>query len=190
MLNIILFGPPGSGKGTQSDLIIEKFGLHHLSTGNILREEVKNKTELGVLADSLMSSGQLVPDHIMIGMIKNKMQELGDVQGVIFDGFPRTEPQAEALDQLLKEYNTEISTLIALDVPEDELKVRLLKRAELEGRKDDNEATIQNRIIEYKNKTAAVAEYYKGKNKLNAINGVGTVDEIFGEISKILSSLA
>src|SRR5690606_21605467 len=146
MLNIILFGPPGSGKGTQSDLIIDKFGLKHISTGNILREEVKNKTELGILADELMSKGQLVPDHIMIGMIKNKLQELGDVKGVIFDGFPRTEPQAEALDTLLKEYNTEISTLIALEVPEEELKARLLNRATLEGRSDDNEETIKNRI--------------------------------------------
>lgn len=187
MLNIILFGPPGSGKGTQSDLIIEKFGLTHISTGNILREEVKNETELGLLAKDIMSRGELVSDEIMIGMIKNKLQELGDVKGVIFDGFPRTKPQAEALDNLLKEYNTEISVLISLEVPEDELMIRLLNRAKLEGRSDDNEDTIKNRIQEYKNKTAAVADYYEEKGKLKTIHGVGSIDEIFTQISEILS---
>lgn len=188
MLNIILFGPPGSGKGTQSEKLIQEYQLVHLSTGNILRDEVANQTTLGVEAKKIMDAGQLVSDEIVIGMIKSKLQDNPQAKGFIFDGFPRTVAQAEALDRLMSELNTSISMMLSLEVPEAELKTRLLKRGEIEGRSDDNETTIQNRITEYKNKTAPVAAYYQQQDKLTAIEGVGSIDDIYAKIQSSINS--
>lgn len=184
MLNIILFGPPGSGKGTQSEKLIKDYHLVHLSTGNILRDEVARQTALGIEAKKLMEAGQLVPDEVVIGMIRNKIAENREAKGFIFDGFPRTTAQAEALDKLLESNDTPVSMLLALEVPEEELKQRLLKRGEIEGRTDDNETTIQNRILEYKVKTSPVADYYKAKGKLVTVPGIGSIEEIYARIRK------
>lgn len=189
MLNIILFGPPGSGKGTQSESIIADYQLVHLSTGDILRDEVSRATPLGIEAKKIMDQGQLVSDEIVIGMIKSKLNEHANAKGFIFDGFPRTVAQAEALDKLMEELNTPISVLLSLEVPEEELKERLLKRGEIEGRTDDNETTIRNRIKEYLDKTQPVAGYYEAQNKLQIIDGVGAIDEIYQQIQKAIASL-
>ena len=178
MLNLILFGPPGAGKGTQAALLKSQHNLNHLSTGDMLREEVQAQTELGKNAKQLMDAGQLVPDEIVIGMIRNRLTNLGDSKGVIFDGFPRTVAQAEALDKLLTELGQSINHVLSIDVEEDELVQRLLKRAEEEGRADDNEETIRNRFQEYRNKTLPVAEFYAAQGKLVEINGLGSVEEI------------
>lgn len=188
MFNLILFGPPGSGKGTQSDLIIKHYGLLHLSTGALLRDEVGSRTPLGKEAQKFMDEGQLVPDEVVIGMIDSKLNEHPDARGIIFDGFPRTVAQAKSLDKLLELRSTEIHTLIALDVPDEELKKRLLQRGIDSGRSDDNEATILKRIVEYKNKTKPVADYYDAQDKLEHVKGVGTVDTIFKAIKKHLGS--
>lgn len=190
MFNLILFGPPGSGKGTQSANIISTFGLLHISTGDLLRNEVSRETALGLEAKRFMDAGQLVPDAVVIGMIGSKLDENPEARGYIFDGFPRTTAQAEALDKLLRLKNTEIHTLLSLEVPEEELKRRLLHRGEISGRSDDNEAVIQKRIIEYKNKTEPVAAYYGEQNKLVRLKGDGSIDETFaliqGEIEKFI----
>lgn len=184
MFNLILFGPPGSGKGTQSSNIITTFGFLHISTGDLLRDEVSRETPLGVEAKRFMDGGQLVPDAVVIGMIGSKLDENPDARGYIFDGFPRTTAQAEALDKLLQLKNTEIHTLLSLEVPEEELKRRLLHRGEISGRSDDNEEVIQKRIIEYKNKTEAVAAYYGEQDKLVRLKGDGSIDETFAAIQK------
>ncbi len=184
MFNLILFGPPGSGKGTQSSNIISTFGFLHISTGDLLRDEVSRETPLGVEAKRFMDGGQLVPDAVVIGMIGSKLDENPDARGYIFDGFPRTTAQAEALDKLLQLKNTEIHTLLSLEVPEEELKRRLLHRGEISGRSDDNEEVIQKRIIEYKNKTEAVAAYYGEQDKLVRLKGDGSIDETFAAIQK------
>lgn len=184
MLNLIIFGPPGSGKGTQSKNIIEAFELVHLSTGDILRGEVANQTPLGLEAKKLMDAGQLVPDEVVIGMIRNKLNDNPEAKGFIFDGFPRTTAQAEALDKLLSENEANIDVFLSLEVPEDELMRRLLERGKIEGRADDNEETIQNRINEYKNKTKPVADYYTDKGKFVGIHGDRKIDEIFAEIKE------
>lgn len=189
MLNVILFGPPGSGKGTQSENLIAHYQLVHLSTGNILRDEVNRQTPLGVEAKKIMDQGQLVSDEIVIGMIKSKVSENLEAKGFIFDGFPRTVAQAEALDKLMDAMNAPISVLLCLEVPEEELKERLLKRGVIEGRTDDNETTISNRIVEYKNKTQPVADYYQAQGKLKKIQGVGAVDEIFQSLKDAIASL-
>jgi adenylate kinase len=186
MLNIVLFGPPGSGKGTQSEFIIEKYGLVHLSTGDILRSEVANKTELGLKAKEIMDRGELVSDEIVIGMIGNKIEAGKDAKGFIFDGFPRTVAQAEALDKLLSSHNQEITMMIALDVEKDELIARLLKRGQESGRADDNLETIQNRINVYHNQTSPVMEYYKSKNKFYSVQGIGTIEDITGRIAGLI----
>lgn len=183
MLNIVLFGPPGAGKGTQSEKIIAKYGLTHLSTGDILRSEIKNDTPLGKKAQEYMNSGVLVPDALVIDMLDSKMNSITGAKGFIFDGFPRTVPQAEALDILLNSKNTPIKGMIALEVPEDELLKRLLLRGKDSGRPDDqDENLIKKRITEYNTKTVPVAEFYAKQNKYKGINGIGSIDAIFEQI--------
>jgi len=179
MFNFILFGPPGSGKGTQSEKIINAYGLYHISTGDLLRDEVGQSTPLGLEAKEYMDSGELVPDEVVIGMIGSKLNENPHVKGFIFDGFPRTTAQAEALDKLLEEKNMPIKILLSLEVPEEELKHRLLQRGKLSGRSDDNEEVIANRVKEYRKKTEPVAAYYNKKGLLKRIKGDGTIDETF-----------
>lgn len=187
MLNLVLFGPPGAGKGTQSKKLIEQYGLIHLSTGDLLRAEKELGTELGLEAQKLMNSGKLVPDAVVIGMISNKLDSNKNAKGFIFDGFPRTVAQAEALDSLLTSKHSAISGMIALEVDDDELERRLLDRGKLSGRPDDaNPEVIRKRIHEYNDKTAPVAGFYKEQGKFTSINGVGSVDEIFGQICKVI----
>jgi adenylate kinase len=186
MFNLILFGPPGSGKGTQSENIIESFGLEHLSTGNLLRSEIANQTELGMEAKRIMDAGQLVPDAVVIGMVGNFMDARQDAKGFLFDGFPRTTAQCIALDALLKEKNNnEINLVLALEVTEEELVKRLLGRGLTSGRSDDtNETIIRARIKEYHEKTTAVATYYAQFNKVVGIAGEGTVESIYANLKK------
>ena len=192
MLNIILFGPPGSGKGTQSEKLIAKYGLKHLSTGDLLRSEIAAQTPLGIEAKAIMDKGHLVPDEVVIGMISSALEANPTVNGFLFDGFPRTEAQSIALDNLLQLKNTEITAVLSLEVREEELVNRLLNRGLTSGRSDDtNEEVIRARIVEYHNKTSVVADYYKQFNKVKNIHGEGTVDEIFlalsNEIDNFLS---
>lgn len=185
MFNLILFGPPGSGKGTQSEKIIVKYGLKHLSTGDLLRSEISRQTPLGLEAKSFMDKGQLVPDKVVIGMISSALDENPEVTGFLFDGFPRTGAQAKALDNLLKLKESSIAVMLALDVSEEELVNRLLKRGETSGRSDDNnEQVIRARISEYHNKTAPVADYYEQFNKAVMIKGEGSVEQIFASLSE------
>jgi adenylate kinase len=180
MLNLILFGPPGSGKGTQAEKLIEKYGILHISTGDLFRYEMGNNTPLGIEAKSYMAKGELVPDEVTIGMLKNKVNANPDVSGIIFDGFPRTIAQAQALDSFLNEKNTQVTALVALDVPEDELVSRLLHRGKSSGRADDNDETIiRNRIAVYKSETAQVFDYYATSGKSKLIPGVGSIEDIF-----------
>ena len=189
MLNLVLFGPPGAGKGTQSEKLITKYQLIHLSTGDILRNEISNGTELGIEAKKLMDQGLLVPDEVVIGMISNKLDSNKDANGFIFDGFPRTVAQAEALDKLLETKSSAISGMVALVVESDELEKRLLLRGKDSGRPDDaNPEIIRKRIVEYNSKTAPVANYYKDQNKFSSINGVGTIDEIFSSICAVVDT--
>lgn len=184
MFNLILFGPPGSGKGTQSEKLIEKYGWIHLSTGNLLREEIAQQTKLGLEAKSIMDKGQLVPDSVVIGMIRSALDANPLAKGFLFDGFPRTVAQAEALDQLLAEKNTSISLVLALEVGLEELVGRLLNRGKTSGRSDDtNESIIRARIVEYENKTAPVAGHYEQFGKVKRVKGEGSIDDIFGAIS-------
>jgi len=187
MLNLVLFGPPGAGKGTQSQKLIEKYQLVHLSTGDILRGEIAQGTDLGLEAKKLMDDGKLVPDEVVIGMISNKLDSNPQAKGFIFDGFPRTVAQAEALDQLLISKKTQISGMIALEVEEQELEKRLLLRGKDSGRADDaNPEIIRKRIIEYNTKTAPVAEYYRQQGKFQKVDGIGSIDEIFNEICQVI----
>ena len=189
MLNLILFGPPGSGKGTQSEKIVEKFGLVHLSTGNLLRQEIADQTALGLAAKSIMDKGQLVPDEVVIAMIGTCVDKHAGAKGFLFDGFPRTIAQAEALDNLLALKKTSITKVIALDVIEEELIKRLVKRGETSGRSDDtNEEVIRKRFLVYKNETEPVAGYYKQQGKFEAIKGIGTVEEIFSALSVLIET--
>ena len=192
MFNLILFGPPGSGKGTQSEKIISMYSLHHLSTGDLLRSEISKKSALGLEAKKYMDHGQLVPDEVVIGMISSALDSHPDANGFLFDGFPRTYAQAEALDKLMDLRNEEISVMIALEVSEEELVKRLLKRGETSGRTDDNnEQVIRARIIEYRNKTAAVADYYRKFDKVVMVKGEGTINDIFHSLcSEIDARLA
>lgn len=193
MFNLILYGPPGSGKGTQSAKIVEQYGLIHLSTGDLLRKEISNATPLGLEAKSLMDKGQLVPDAVVVGMISTALDENKQARGFLFDGFPRTAAQAESLDKLLQLKKTQISVMLALEVSEEELIHRILKRGETSGRSDDsNPAIIQSRIKEYNDKTTAVADYYKKFKKVISVKGEGGLNEIFEslciEIEKRLES--
>ncbi|MEO7266365.1 MAG: adenylate kinase, partial [Ferruginibacter sp.] len=183
MFNLILFGPPGSGKGTQSEKLIARYGLKHLSTGDLLRGEINRKTALGQEAKSFMDKGQLVPDEVVIGMISSALDDNPDACGFLFDGFPRTSAQAEALDKLLTLKKSCISVMLALEVSEEELVKRLVIRGETSGRSDDNnEQVIRARIIEYHSKTAVVAEYYKRFDKVVMVKGEGSIEEIFNAL--------
>jgi adenylate kinase len=185
MFNLILFGPPGSGKGTQSERLIAKYGLKHLSTGDLLRSEIAGQTPLGLAAKSYMDKGQLVPDEVVIEMISSALDNNPQARGFLFDGFPRTTAQAESLDKLLSHKHTEISLVLALQVSKKELVKRLLNRGLTSGRTDDvNEEVIGARIEEYERKTAAVAEYYKKYGKVLFVKGEGTIDQIFASLCK------
>jgi adenylate kinase len=187
MLNIVLFGPPGAGKGTQSANLVSKHQLVHLSTGDIFRFNIKNETALGQLAKSYIDKGNLVPDEVTINMLEAEVEKYTDAKGFIFDGFPRTTAQAQALDAFLEKKGTAISLMLALEVGEDELVKRLLIRGRDSGRADDtDESIIRNRINVYNEQTAVAAEFYNAQGKYHAINGVGTVEEIFGRLSSII----
>jgi len=191
MLNLILFGPPGAGKGTQSEQLIDAYNLKHISTGDLLRAERKAGTELGIKANEYIAKGELVPDEVVVGMVRNFMKEHSSSKGFIFDGFPRTTPQAEALDNLLSEFGAKIDIVLGLEVIEDELVKRLLLRGETSGRADDqSEETIRNRFKEYQIKTLPLMDYYTKKNSYVGVNGMGEIDHIQSslreEINKVL----
>ncbi|GEO03197.1 adenylate kinase [Adhaeribacter aerolatus] len=189
MLNIVLFGPPGAGKGTQSQKLIDTYNLIHLSTGDLLRSQIAAGTELGLRAKTLMDQGLLVPDEVVIGMIDSKLKENKEAAGFIFDGFPRTVPQAEGLDQLMTENDTAITCMIALEVSEEELTKRLLLRGQTSGRPDDqDESLVRKRVQEYNTKTAPVAGFYAQQGKYHAVNGIGEIEEIFNQTCAIIDS--
>ena len=190
MKNIVIFGAPGSGKGTQSDLLIEHYGLGHISTGDVLRNEIKKGTELGKTAQGFIDKGNLIPDELMISILANVYDSFGrGHKGVIFDGFPRTIPQAEALKKMLFERGDKVAAMIELDVPEDELMQRLIKRGKESGRADDNEETIKKRLVVYHQQTQPLIEWYKQEGLHHHINGLGTLDRIFGDIQKVIDNL-
>ena len=189
MLNIVLFGPPGSGKGTQSEKVIEKYGLIHISTGDLLREEVAAQTELGKQAKVIMESGELVSDKIVIGMIRNKIEEHQEGPGFIFDGFPRTVDQARELRKALTDYEERVGVMISLEVERQELVKRLLKRGKETGRSDDNLETINNRIDVYNRQTIPVTYYYDKMHKHAAVEGSGSVDKIFSRIVEVIAKV-
>lgn len=187
MINLILFGPPGSGKGTQAKHIVEKFNLMHISTGDLFRYEMGNDTPLGLKAKEYISKGELVPDEITIGMLKNKVNANEDAEGFIFDGFPRTIKQAEALDEFLKEKGEQVNLLLALQVDDDEIVSRILNRGKTSGRADDNdESIIRNRIEVYNEETSPVYSYYDNQGKAQSISGIGEIDEIFDRLSQAI----
>lgn len=190
MINLILFGPPGSGKGTQAKFLVDKYQLLHISTGDLFRYEMGNDTPLGLEAKSYIEKGELVPDSVTVGMLANKVKANPDVAGYIFDGFPRTVNQAQALDKLLAENDQEVSALLMLDVPDEELVKRLLERGKSSGRADDqDESIIQNRIEVYKSETTPVFDYYVDKNKSQRIKGLGSIEEIAGRLSTAVEDL-
>ncbi len=188
MLNIVIFGAPGSGKGTQSEKLIENYHLFHISTGDVLRDHTRRGTELGKTARTYMDQGQLIPDELMIDILASVLDEHRDEakNGVIFDGFPRTIPQAEALERMLSERGTGVHHVVGLEVPDEELVVRLVKRGQLSGRSDDNEETIKKRIAVYHNLTAPLKEFYQERGLYRLIRGTGTIDGIFEDIKKAL----
>lgn len=189
MINFILFGPPGAGKGTQSAKLIEKYSLTHIATGDLFRKHLKEGTPLGKLAQDYMTKGNLVPDQLVIDMVDDKLKSSGEINGIIFDGFPRTTPQAEALDKLLDSKKAPIKILIELVVPEEELKKRLAERAVKENRPDDAKPeVIAHRISVYKAETVAVAEYYKRHGKYSSVKGVGAIDEIFANLCAVIDN--
>lgn len=190
MLNIVIFGAPGSGKGTQSERIVEKYGINHISTGDVLRAEIKNGTELGKTAQGYIDQGQLIPDSLMIDILASVFDSFKDSKGVIFDGFPRTIAQAEALKVMLKERGQEVSVMLDLEVPEDELMVRLIKRGKDSGRADDNEATIKKRLNVYHSQTAPLIDWYKAEGQYRHIKGSGTMEGIFADICKEIDTVA
>jgi len=190
MINLILFGPPGSGKGTQAKQLAEKYELIHISTGDLFRYEMGNDTELGLKAKEYIAKGELVPDSVTVGMLRNKVEKHPESKGFIFDGFPRTINQAQALDELVAEHGNEITGLIALDVPDDEIVGRLLKRGETSGRADDqDESIIRNRIEVYKSETAPVFDYYGKQGRSIELNGLGTINEIFDRLTTTIDGL-
>jgi adenylate kinase len=190
MTNIVLFGPPGAGKGTQAEILKEKYQLVHISTGDVFRFNIKNQTELGTLAKSYMDKGHLVPDEVTIDMLKAEVEKNPDAKGFIFDGFPRTEAQAEALSELLSQKNTGIDAMIALEVDDDILAERLLNRGKVSGRADDaNEEIIRERIAEYYRKTDILKEYYQKQEKYFGVDGVGSIEEITERLSAVIDTL-
>lgn len=190
MLNIVLFGPPGAGKGTQSQKLIDHYHLTHISTGDLFRKHLGEGTSLGVRARTFMDIGKLVPDELVIDMVDDKLKEENNSQGIIFDGFPRTIPQAEALDQLLATYQSEIAGMIALSVPTEELISRLLLRGQTSGRVDDqDEQKIATRLEVYREETLPVAKYYQQQGKFAEVDGVGDIDEIFQKIVAAVETL-
>ncbi len=189
MLNIVIFGAPGSGKGTQSEFIIKKFGVNHISTGDVLRAEIKNNTELGKTAKGYIDQGQLVPDSLIIDILASVLDNLKESKGVIFDGFPRTIPQAEALKVMLNERGQDVSIMLDLDVPEEELIARLIKRGQECGRADDNMETIKKRLVVYNTQTSPLKDYYKKEGKYQYIKGLGTLESIFADIVTAVEKL-
>jgi adenylate kinase len=189
MKNIVIFGAPGSGKGTQSDKMIEKYGLNHISTGDVLRSEIKKGTELGKTAAGYIDKGQLIPDDLMVSILASVYDSFGDHKGVIFDGFPRTIPQAEALKKMLEERGHRIAAMIELDVPEEELMTRLIKRGQESGRSDDNAETIKKRLDVYHNQTSPLIEWYEKEGIRHHINGLGALDRIAGDIQQVIDQL-
>ena len=191
MKNIVIFGAPGSGKGTQSELIINEYGLEHISTGDVLREEIKNETELGKTAKTFIDKGQLIPDELMVDILAHVYDAFGkEHKGVIFDGFPRTIPQAEALKKMLGERGHRIAAMIELDVPEDILMDRLIKRGQQSGRSDDNEETIKKRLGVYHNQTAPLIEWYQKEGLHHHVKGFGELQEIFADTKQVIDGLA
>ena len=190
MRNIVIFGAPGSGKGTQSDKLIEEYGLGHISTGDVLREEIKKGTELGKTAQSYIDKGNLIPDELMVNILAGVYDSFGrGHKGVIFDGFPRTIPQAEALKQMLSERGDKVAAMIELDVPEEELMKRLILRGQQSGRADDNEETIKKRLVVYHSQTQPLIEWYKQEGLHHHINGLGELDRIFADIKEVIDNL-
>ncbi len=188
-MNIVIFGAPGSGKGTQSERIVEKYGINHISTGDVLRAEIKNGTELGKTAKGYIDQGQLIPDELMIDILASVFDSFEDSKGVIFDGFPRTIAQAEALKKMLAERGQDVTVMVDLEVPEDELMTRLIKRGKDSGRADDNEETIKKRLHVYHSQTAPLIDWYKNEKKYQHINGLGTMDGIFADICEAVDKL-
>jgi len=188
MINLILFGPPGSGKGTQAKKLVEKYGLTHISTGDLFRYELGNNTPLGQEARTYMDKGELVPDAVTVAMLENKMNMTPNEKGYILDGFPRTIAQSEALDKILEARETKVTHLLALDVDDEEIVTRLLERGKTSGRADDaNEEVIRKRIVEYNAKTSPVFDYYEKVGLSKKINGIGSIDDIFERLSAELS---
>lgn len=185
-MNIVLFGGPGSGKGTQSEKLIDKYGLHHISTGEVLRDHIKRGTELGKIAKSYIDEGQLIPDDLMIRILDTVLEEAKEKPGVIFDGFPRTIPQAEALNELLEKRGKKLHAVVGLEVPDEELVKRMLNRGKMTGREDDNEETIKKRLNVYHNQTSPLRDHYKKQNKYISIDGNKEIDQIFHSITKEL----
>lgn len=191
MLNIVIFGAPGSGKGTQSDNLIKTYNLFHISTGDVLRDNIKRGTELGATAKAYIDKGQLIPDDLMIGILADVLDSNREAaqEGVIFDGFPRTIAQAEALETMLQERGTSVSTVIGLEVPEEELIERILLRGKLTDRTDDNMETVKNRLNVYHNQTSPLQEFYKEKGLYQAIKGTGKIEEIFADICRAIDTV-
>ena len=186
MFNLILFGPPGSGKGTQSVRIAEKYHLVHISTGDIFRREIKNQTVLGLKVQGIIEKGELVPDELLVDILRSALQQAGSPAGFVFDGFPRTIRQAGDLDKLLSETGEKVTQVLALDVDEEEIVTRLLKRAQAEGRKDDTEEVIRNRMKVYHAQTHPLMDYYRRQGKFQSIHGVGSIDDIFNTICQAI----
>ncbi|MBQ8502573.1 MAG: adenylate kinase [Bacteroides sp.] len=189
MLNIVIFGAPGSGKGTQSEKIVAKYGINHISTGDVLRAEIKDGTELGKIAKGYIDQGQLIPDELIIDILAKTLDSFKESKGVIFDGFPRTIPQAEALKKVLAERGQEVSVMLDLDVPEEELMTRLIKRGQESGRADDNEETIKKRLVVYHSQTAPLIDWYKHDGKYRHIQGFGQLEDIFAEICEAVDKV-
>jgi len=186
MFNLVIFGPPGAGKGTQATKIAEKYKLAHISTGDLFRYEIKNETELGVKVKKIVDSGELVPDELLIDLLKSGMAKFEDVNGIIFDGFPRTIRQAEDLDVLLNESDDAVTLTLALDVDQEELVKRILHRAQKQNRVDDTEEIIQNRLKVYDAQTSPLIEYYKEQGKFESVRGMGTIDEISEKLCEVI----